>query len=99
MGCVVTMNANLIGQTFPSQKHGLPSKKNNERQPIFSKKVPNFTKKRRKKHVTTHRKNTELSGLILRGKSGQTQFLVSESKLFSLKQMFVLPTQVFKDAF
>ena len=54
---------------------------------------------KQKKPLNTHRTKTELTSLRVRGKIVQTRLFVSESKLFSLKQVFALATEVFIDQF
>ena len=61
--------------------------------------LQNLSKKNLINPVNAHRTNTELASLKVRGKIVQKRILVSESKLFSLKQVFVLATQVFEDHF
>ena len=49
-----------------------------------------------KNPVNTHRETTELARLTVRRKIVYTRFLVSESKLFFLKRVFVLTTCLYR---
>ena len=100
MDCVVVMNAEMIGENFLCQKHDPPSKrKKTMKDCLFLIKFSKPCRKKIKNRMNTHRKNTELASLTVRGKHVQTCFHSSESKLFSLKQVFVLARQVFIDHF
>ena len=99
-GCVVILNRDLFGQNFLCQKlDPPPKKKKTTRDSLFFNKCCKRCQKQSKKPLNTHRTKTELTSLRVRGKIVQTRLLVSESKLFSLKQVFALATQVFIDQF
>ena len=98
MGCVVIKNRDLFGQNFLCQKlDPPPKKKKTTRDSLFFNKCCKRCQKQSKKPLNTHRTKMELTRV--RGKIVQTPLLVSESKLFSLKQVFALATQVFIDQF
>ena len=100
MGCVVLMNTDLFGQNFLCQKlDPPPKKKKTTRDFFFFNKCCKRCQKQIKKPLNTHRTKTELTSLRVRGKIVQTRLLVSQSKLFFLKQVFALATQVFIDQF
>ena len=88
MGFDVIINTNLIGQKQDPQS----KKKKQWKIAYCFIKGSKTCQKNWKGPVSTHRKIKGLASWTTRGKIVQTCFLVSESKLFSSKQVFVLTT-------
>ena len=73
----------------------LPKRKKQWQTAYFFVKCSTPCRKKHKNAVNTHRKTMELAGLTVGGKIVRKRFLVFKSKLFSLKQVFVLTMLVF----
>ena len=82
-----------MAKVFFVKKKTLLRKKKQRKTAYFCIKCCKPCQIKRTNPVNTHRTNTELENLTVRGKIVQTRFLVSESKFFPLKQVFVLTTQ------